>query len=137
MRGKHRAFIIYIVSLLLNEKVSRLFFFTLCYKSTIINKNDEKKGKTYMAVKRTRESEEMYLETILLLHCKKANVRAVDVCDELGYVKSSVSRGVNLLKERLHHHRCSNRRYRIYGYRQKKRKASMNDIRFSRRRSAK
>ena len=88
MRGKHRAFIIYIVSLLLNEKVSRLFFFTLRYKSTIINKNDEKKGETYMAVKRTRESG------------KKANVRAVDVCDELGYVKSSVSRGVNLLKKK-------------------------------------
>ena len=104
MRGKHRAFIIYIVSLLLNEKVSRLFFFTLCYKSTIINKNDEKKGKTYMAVKRTRESEEMYLETILLLHCKKANVRAVDVCDELGYVKSSVSRGVNLLEKKGYIH---------------------------------
>mgnify|MGYP000683689856 FL=1 len=53
-----------------------------------------------MAVKRTRESEEMYLETILLLHRAKANVRAVDVCDELGYVKSSVSRGVNLLKKK-------------------------------------
>ena len=100
MRGKHRAFIIYIGSSLLNEKVGRLFFFTLRYKSTIINKNDEKKGETYMAVKRTRESEEMYLETILLLHRKKANVRAVDVCDELGYVKSSVSRGVNLLKKK-------------------------------------
>ena len=53
-----------------------------------------------MAVKRTRESEEMYLETILLLHRAKANVRAVVVCDELGYVKSSVSRGVNLLKKK-------------------------------------
>ena len=53
-----------------------------------------------MAVKRTRESEEMYLETILLLHRAKANVRAVDVCDELGYEKSSVSRGVNLLKKK-------------------------------------
>ena len=53
-----------------------------------------------MAVKRTRKSEEMYLETILLLHRAKANVRAVDVCDELGYVKSSVSRGVNLLKKK-------------------------------------
>ena len=48
----------------------------------------------------TRESEEMYLETSLLLHRKKANVRAVDVCDELSYVKSSVSRGVNLLKKK-------------------------------------
>ena len=51
MRGKHRAFIIYIVSLLLNEKVSRLFFFTLRYKSTIINKNDEKKGKQIWPLK--------------------------------------------------------------------------------------
>ena len=47
---------------------------------------------------KNRESEEMYLETILLLRRKKANVRAVDVCEELGYVKSCVSRGVNLLK---------------------------------------
>ncbi len=53
-----------------------------------------------MGMKRIRESEEMYLETILLLHRAKANVRAVDVCDELGYVKSSVSRGVNLLKSK-------------------------------------
>lgn len=51
-------------------------------------------------MKRIRESEEMYLETILLLHRTKAYVRAVDVCDELGYVKSSVSRGVNLLKKK-------------------------------------
>lgn len=51
-----------------------------------------------MAIKRTRESEEMYLETILLLHREHANVRAVDVGEELGYAKSSVSRGVNLLK---------------------------------------
>ena len=57
-----------------------------------------------MAIKRTRESEEMYLETILLLHQGKPNVRAVDVCDELGYVKSSVSRGVNLLEKKGHIH---------------------------------
>ena len=94
-----RAFIIYIVSLLLNEIVSRLFFFTLRFKSTIINKNDER-GKTYMAVKRIRESEEMYLETILLLRRENPHVRAVDVCDALGYAKSSVSRGVNLLKNK-------------------------------------
>ena len=94
-----RAFIIYIVSLLLNEIVSRLFFFTLRFKSTIINKSDER-GKTYMVVKRTRESEEMYLETILLLRRENPHVRAVDVCDALGYAKSSVSRGVNLLKNK-------------------------------------
>lgn len=47
---------------------------------------------------RIRESEEMYLETILLLQGKKQSVRAVDVCEGLGYAKSSVSRGINLLK---------------------------------------
>lgn len=36
---------------------------------------------------RTRESEEMYLETILLLKKKKGNVRSVDVVEELGYAK--------------------------------------------------
>ncbi len=46
---------------------------------------------------RTRESEEMYLETILLLKQKSANVHSVDVVGELNYAKSSVSRGVNLL----------------------------------------
>ncbi|MDE6059187.1 MAG: metal-dependent transcriptional regulator [Clostridia bacterium] len=46
---------------------------------------------------KTHESEEMYLETILLLLRQKPNVRSVDVVDELGYAKSSVSRAVNLL----------------------------------------
>ena len=53
-----------------------------------------------MAVKRTRESEEMYLEAILLLHGEHPNVRAVDVRAELGLAKSSVSRGVNLLEKK-------------------------------------
>ena len=46
---------------------------------------------------RTRESEEMYLETILLLKQKSTNVQSVDVVGELNYAKSSVSRGMNLL----------------------------------------
>ncbi len=46
---------------------------------------------------RTNESEEMYLETILLLRTRKSCVRSVDVVEELGYAKSSVSRAVNLL----------------------------------------
>ena len=57
-----------------------------------------------MAIKRTRESEEMYLETILLLHKGQPNVRAVDVRDELGFAKSSVSRGVNLLEKKGYIH---------------------------------
>ena len=57
-----------------------------------------------MAIKRTRESEEMYLETILLLHKGQPNVRAVDVRDELGLAKSIVSRGVNLLEKKGYIH---------------------------------
>ncbi len=49
---------------------------------------------------KTRESEEMYLETILLLKQKKGQVRSVDVVEELGYAKSSVSRAVNLLAKK-------------------------------------
>lgn len=47
---------------------------------------------------RDHESEEMYLETILLLGKRLQSVRSVDVVEELGYAKSSVSRAVNLLK---------------------------------------
>lgn len=49
---------------------------------------------------RTHESEEMYLETIYLLKQRKGTVRSVDVVEELGYAKSSVSRGVNLLQKK-------------------------------------
>lgn len=47
-----------------------------------------------------RESEEMYLETILLLKQKSGNVRAINVAEELGYSRPSVSRGVNLLAKK-------------------------------------
>ena len=47
-----------------------------------------------------RESEEMYLETILILHERKACVHAVDVAAELGYAKSSVSRAMGLLHDK-------------------------------------
>lgn len=46
------------------------------------------------------ESEEMYLETILTLKNKKSVVRSVDIVEELGYAKSSVSRAVNLLAKK-------------------------------------
>lgn len=45
------------------------------------------------------ESGENYLETILLLQQKKGNVRSVDIVNELGYSKSSVSRAVNILQK--------------------------------------
>lgn len=45
-----------------------------------------------------QESGEMYLETILLLSKKSNHVRAIDVCDHMGYSKPSVSRAMGLLK---------------------------------------
>ena len=44
-----------------------------------------------------RESEEMYLETILLLRKSNANVRSVDIMNELGLAKSNISRGLHHL----------------------------------------
>ena len=49
---------------------------------------------------RVYESEEMYLETILNLKNKKSLVRSVDIVEELGYAKSSVSKAVNLLAKK-------------------------------------
>lgn len=45
-----------------------------------------------------QESGEMYLETILILTQKKGNVRSVDLVNEMGYTKSSVSKGVKNLR---------------------------------------
>lgn len=46
-----------------------------------------------------RESEEMYLETILLLKQKKSCVHSVDIANELEYSRPSVSRAVGLLQK--------------------------------------
>lgn len=46
------------------------------------------------------ESEEMYLETILLLAQKSSNVHSIHIAEELGYSRPSVSRGVNLLAKK-------------------------------------
>lgn len=45
------------------------------------------------------ESGEMYLETILILSKEKENIRAIDICSQMGFSKPSVSRGLKLLKE--------------------------------------
>lgn len=45
-----------------------------------------------------QESGEMYLETILLLEKKIGVVRAIDICEHMGYSKPSISRAVGLLK---------------------------------------
>lgn len=44
------------------------------------------------------ESGEMYLETIYVLSKKRSGVRSIDICEEMGYSKPSVSRAVGLLK---------------------------------------
>ena len=48
---------------------------------------------------RIQESGEMYLETILRLSQTSGHVRAIDVSEEMGYSKPSVSRAMNLLKQ--------------------------------------
>lgn len=48
---------------------------------------------------KSSESQEMYLETVLKLQKQKGKVRAIDVAEELNYARSSVSRGINLLKK--------------------------------------
>lgn len=46
-----------------------------------------------------KESGEMYLETIFVLCKRKGFVRAIDVCQEMGYSKPSVSRAVGILRD--------------------------------------
>lgn len=45
------------------------------------------------------ESGEDYIETIYLLKKKKGTVRSIDVANELGFSRPSVSRAVGILKE--------------------------------------
>ena len=47
-----------------------------------------------------KESEEMYLETILLLTNKMEEVRSIDVANELNYSRASVSRAMGLLQKK-------------------------------------
>ncbi len=49
---------------------------------------------------KSNESSENYLETILILSEKKPVVRAVDIAEELGFKKSSVSVAMKNLREK-------------------------------------
>ena len=49
---------------------------------------------------KSNESAENYLETILILSGKKPVVRSVDIADELGFKKSSVSVAMKNLREK-------------------------------------
>lgn len=46
-----------------------------------------------------QESAENYLETILMLHKKQANVRSIDIANELQYSKASISIAMKRLRE--------------------------------------
>lgn len=48
----------------------------------------------------TRESSEMYLETIYVLSQKSDTVRKIDISKYMGYAKPSVTRGISLLEKR-------------------------------------
>ena len=45
-----------------------------------------------------QESGENYLETILVLHNRNGYVRSIDVANELGFTKASVSRAMSILR---------------------------------------
>ena len=51
---------------------------------------------------KTNESAENYLETILILSQKRPVVRSVDIAEELGFKKSSVSVAMKNLREKKH-----------------------------------
>ena len=51
---------------------------------------------------KTNESAENYLETILILSQKRPVVRSVDIAEELGFKKSSVSVAMKNLREKNH-----------------------------------
>ncbi|MBO4214213.1 MAG: metal-dependent transcriptional regulator [Lachnospiraceae bacterium] len=46
-----------------------------------------------------QESGEMYLETIYMLSQESTSVRAIDIGEQLGYSKPSVSRALGILKD--------------------------------------
>lgn len=48
------------------------------------------------------ESGEMYLESILMLTKQGKNIRAIDLCEYMGYSKPSVSRALGILKKSGH-----------------------------------
>lgn len=49
---------------------------------------------------RSKESEEDYLETILILNGRMPAVRSVDIAEEMGYSKASISVAMKNLKEK-------------------------------------
>ena len=46
-----------------------------------------------------QESGEMYLETIYVLLQKSGKVRSIDICEQMGYSKPSISRAIGILRD--------------------------------------
>ena len=46
-----------------------------------------------------QESGEMYLETIYVLSKEGKAVRSIDICEQMGYSKPSISRAIGILKK--------------------------------------
>ena len=46
-----------------------------------------------------QESGEMYLETIYVLTQKSGKVRSIDICEQMGYSKPSISRAIGILRD--------------------------------------
>lgn len=49
---------------------------------------------------KNNESEEMYLETILLLQRRLSHVRSIDVAEEMNYSRASISRAMGILQNK-------------------------------------
>lgn len=45
------------------------------------------------------ESQEMYLETILKIQKRKGSVRSIEIAEEMGFSRPSVSRAVGIMKK--------------------------------------
>lgn len=51
---------------------------------------------------RTQESAEDYLETILILHNRKGEVRSIDIVNEMGFSKPSVSNAMKRFRQKAY-----------------------------------
>lgn len=76
-----------------------MFHLKKCSARAILKKSLLVKGNAMPA---TNESAENYLETILILSKKLPVVRSVDIANELGFKKSSVSIAMKNLREKHH-----------------------------------
>ena len=78
------------------KKQTKSFIIIISLTKTIKSDKIKEKRGEFMQL---QESGEMYLESIFRLCEKSAFVRAIDVCEYMGFSKPSVSRAMGLLKD--------------------------------------